>query len=1307
MKNLLWVIISGSLSTSSIQAAGILAGPVYNPATTHNYFLLTSSSWTDAEAAAESLGGHLVTVNDAAENDWILSAFSNFGGQPRALWTGLTDTAQEGVFTWSSGEPVAYTNWEAGQPDDGAGIYPHEDYVLIWPSAGSRSPGFWNDYIDTNNFTQFGFQLFGVVEVPTANNWTNPSSGKWESSSWSMGTLPASDQVVTIVNDGYKAVNIDTTSVSGSPTSLTVGSLEVGAPADGLSTLLLNYAGLNTPLKVLEAFELQTNGTFLNLSSSFEVDGTNGAVTIEGGTFIQDGGLTVVTGAVQVVNGTLNATNATMNLGPLQVGGAYPESGTLSQSGGTILSSGITIGRGKYSLLTNSTLYALGGTELTNTEASFVQTGGANYGDVDVEQGSYDLEDGLVQGVNLSTITLGTFTQNGGTVQVQNLSARGLGSDFSPFASYNLNTGTLYCATLKLSHYGLILQSGGALSITNGLNLFDPTGAGVRFELDRGSAFMPSLVISNAGDYLQRGGTNQVVGDISLYSTFAIYGGALSAANLGVGEGARVYQQGGIIEVSQVLSITGIYALQEGTVSVNGIYLRGSLTIESQQGSPPVLNNSGLINFGGTLAISASQNSLGQLGLSTNGTISLGGSSPVVRFADSSALNWDANSRLTIDGWSGSSTGNGSTQIYFGNSSGGLTPAQLSQIVFSVGPNLYSAKILSTGEIVPDQGSSIPSIVNSWTNSASGNWDQVTNWSLGVLPDSSQSVFITNSGWKAVAINPSTPTNFSGSMTVSNLTIRGSTNTENVLLLNSFGTAVPLTVSNGLTLQDDGRLLNFNSGLLVQRGAVLVTNSHMIQDGGLVVITNAQMQLSHAEYDITNGVFEAGLVWVGAPFFSTFNQYGGTVTITNLSLGPGNANGPHGGGYALYGGNLNLPGGLSLEGYPNNATSYLQEGGTNQTTQVYVSPESSTSFKLNGGLLADNNVSVFADNFGTAAIVQNGGSHVIANSLTIEGSAANGFTVLPATYSLNGGTLSAATIELDADAGDSVFVQSNATAFAGTIYAHSLGYYGSHNTSITLAGGTLSCSNLTIVDGHGSLDQGGGALVVTNLLTLEGVRDIGPGYIYYARYTLTAGTLSASNINVSGDLIIGDGTMNRISNAGYFSLSHTLQISNAVEQLGRFILATNATVDLAGSASQLSFANSSGEAWAGGATLVIANWNGNPSGGGAEQLKFGASQAGLTSAQLSQIQFRIGSSTNFYSAKILSTGEVVPDTAATPGVAFSQQGKNLILTWPAGWSLQSATNVPGPYVDIPGATPPYTNDTPLQQQQFFRLRQGP
>src|SRR5438128_12624073 len=98
---------------------------------------------------------------------------------------------------------------------------------------------------------------------------------------------------------------------------------------------------------------------------------------------------------------------------------------------------------------------------------------------------------------------------------------------------------------------------------------------------------------------------------------------------------------------------------------------------------------------------------------------------------------------------------------------------------------------------------------NAWISPGSGNWEDM-HWSLGVLPGSSQSVLITNSGWKAVAINPSTPNNFPDSMTVGALAIRGAWDTVNTLLLNYAGTAVPLTVLNGLILADGGRIVNFN-----------------------------------------------------------------------------------------------------------------------------------------------------------------------------------------------------------------------------------------------------------------------------------------------------------------------------------------------------------------------------------------------------------------------------------------------------------------------------------------------------------------
>ena len=47
--------------------------------------------WFDAEAEAESWGGHLVTINDPAENQWLVATF----GANQEFWIGLTDWGSE------------------------------------------------------------------------------------------------------------------------------------------------------------------------------------------------------------------------------------------------------------------------------------------------------------------------------------------------------------------------------------------------------------------------------------------------------------------------------------------------------------------------------------------------------------------------------------------------------------------------------------------------------------------------------------------------------------------------------------------------------------------------------------------------------------------------------------------------------------------------------------------------------------------------------------------------------------------------------------------------------------------------------------------------------------------------------------------------------------------------------------------------------------------------------------------------------------------------------------------------------------
>lgn len=92
-----------------------------NPANSHKYFLLEPAAWTNAEATAVAMGGHLVTINDDAENSWINSTFGRYGGVERDLWIGFYDPdpsmnstdpiKRQAEYAWISGQPVTVQLW--------------------------------------------------------------------------------------------------------------------------------------------------------------------------------------------------------------------------------------------------------------------------------------------------------------------------------------------------------------------------------------------------------------------------------------------------------------------------------------------------------------------------------------------------------------------------------------------------------------------------------------------------------------------------------------------------------------------------------------------------------------------------------------------------------------------------------------------------------------------------------------------------------------------------------------------------------------------------------------------------------------------------------------------------------------------------------------------------------------------------------------------------------------------------------------------------------------------------------------------
>lgn len=105
----------------------------------HEYVLLSEARWMDAEADANAWGGHLVAINHADEQHWLIETFGT-----SLFWIGLSDHIEEGIFRWSNGDSLTFESWDHDEPNNSSngGDSPDGEHFVELNRFGV---GLWND----------------------------------------------------------------------------------------------------------------------------------------------------------------------------------------------------------------------------------------------------------------------------------------------------------------------------------------------------------------------------------------------------------------------------------------------------------------------------------------------------------------------------------------------------------------------------------------------------------------------------------------------------------------------------------------------------------------------------------------------------------------------------------------------------------------------------------------------------------------------------------------------------------------------------------------------------------------------------------------------------------------------------------------------------------------------------------------------------------------------------------------------------------------------------------------------------------
>ena len=114
--------------------------PAPEPESTYELYI-EDISWTDAAEKCREMGGHMVTISDAAELKKVTDLADDYG--VRLVWIGFYRD-QNGNLVWLNDEDISYYVWGKDEPSAADTDGTPENYGLLW-KYGPRTGWIYND----------------------------------------------------------------------------------------------------------------------------------------------------------------------------------------------------------------------------------------------------------------------------------------------------------------------------------------------------------------------------------------------------------------------------------------------------------------------------------------------------------------------------------------------------------------------------------------------------------------------------------------------------------------------------------------------------------------------------------------------------------------------------------------------------------------------------------------------------------------------------------------------------------------------------------------------------------------------------------------------------------------------------------------------------------------------------------------------------------------------------------------------------------------------------------------------------------